>query len=164
MKKGTGMFIACLLCLTSSLPLRAAQRTVSDEQDPMTTQVTSVRKADYIVSVPREVTIAYDRERNPLGSITYTYGNLDPDAYVSVTLEEHAPLCSDAGAVIPYEVYAEDAVFTRVDFAEETAWQTSCPLWLQIEKKDWEAALAGHYSTRLTFQIAYHDPHAEVIE
>lgn len=163
MKKIISCILTLVLVFSMAGTVFAAEITPDSESKSGTTTISTTKDASYIVVIPERANITFDQESNPIGSITYKEGNLEPDAYVTVALTEKTALAnlSDARYTIPYEIRSEGSAFSQVVYEEDTAPQTGTPLTAYISKKSWEEAKAGKYTATLTFTITYTDPHAE---
>lgn len=158
---GAASAAAIGICLT--VPVCAA--TIDQDSDPKEaiTTLTTSREATYTVVIPEQAGILFDKENNSIGSICYQSGNLEPDAYVTVSLSEQTPLenQADTSYTIPYEVRDADGVFKSAVYTEDTENKTETPLVVHISKEAWEKAKSGDYSAKLTFTIEYTNPHAK---
>lgn len=161
MKKLAAGILITALCLATAIPSLAAE--INQDSDPKegTTTLTTSKKPTYMVIIPQLANITFDTEVNPIGDIEYRSGNLEPDAYVTVTLEKQAPLVNTVNSeyTIPYEVTCGDEIFQNVIYDEDTAAGTKTPLNVNITSEAWEAAKSGNYTGSLTFVIDYTNPH-----
>lgn len=162
MKKIITGILTAALCLSVAVPVFAKE--IDQDSDPKegTTTLTTSKEATYMVIIPQLANITFDTEVNPIGDIEYRSGNLEPDAYVTVTLEEQAPLVNTVNEdyTIPYEVKCGDDIFQKVIYDEDTAAGTKTPLTVNITSEAWEAAKSGSYTGSLIFVIDYTNPHA----
>ena len=161
MKKQTAILLTAALCLSMAAPVYAATSITqgSDPKEARTT-LTTAKDPTYTVVIPEKAQIAFDVEENSIGSIVYEDGNLEPDAYVTVTLSQKTPLTNteDSSCTIPYEIRDEKGVFQSVVYNEATQANTATPLTANITKQAWEQAKSGEYTATLTFSISYTDP------
>lgn len=162
MKKIFAGLLALTLCLSMATTAFAAE--IDQDSDPKTgsTTLTTSKAATYTIIIPESAEIAFDVEKNPIGEIEYQSGNLEPDAYVTVTLSEKTALANkvDEQYTIDYVISDAESEFTSVVYDEETAAGTKTALTADITQKAWEDAKAGDYSATLTFAISYTNPHA----
>lgn len=162
MKKRIALLLALTLSLCMSTTAFAQEINQSSDPKQGQTTLTTEKAATYIVVIPESAKITFDTEENPIGAIEYKEGNLEPDAYVTVTLSEQTALANkeDAQYTIPYQVSKEGEEFKQVVYTEETLAETQTPLTVDITKEAWEKAKAGNYEATLTFEIEYTNPHA----
>ena len=157
MKKLMMAGIVCTLCVSASFPVLADEN--EDNSSPNGMILSYYQQPDYLVKIPSEATITFDSEINSIGELEYQKGNLEPDAYVTVSLEKQSPLKDEGVDAIPYTVYSGEEVFEKVVYDEQTAIGTKTPLAVHITKEAWEAAPSGDYTATLTFLISYTNPH-----
>mgnify|MGYP007076796048 CR=1 FL=1 len=157
MKKLMMAGIACALFTSISFPILANDN--EDNPNPNETVLNYYQKANYVVYIPQKAAITFDTEVNSIGELKYLEGNLEPDAYVTVSLEKQSPLKDEGVDAIPYTVYSGEEVFESVVYDGQTAIGTSTPLAVHITKEAWEAAAGGDYAATLTFLISYTNPH-----
>ena len=150
----TGMVTAAL-CLSVATTAFAAEITPGSIVG--STTLTTEKAPTYVVVIPEKAEIAFDVESNPIGDIEYQSGNLEPGAYVTVTLSEQTDLANveDSQYTIPYRISCEGEEFDAVVYLEETAAGTKTPLTADITKAAWEDAKAGAYEATLIFTISY---------
>lgn len=162
MKKIFAGLLALTLCCSMATTAFAAE--INQDSDPKTgsTTLTTSKAATYTIIIPESAEIAFDVEKNPIGEIEYRSGNLEPDAYVTVTLSEKTALANkvDDQYTIDYVISDAEGEFTSVVYDEETVAGTKTALTADITKMAWEDAKAGDYSATLTFAISYTNPHA----
>ena len=163
MKKMLSSILTAALCLSMAVPVFAQEISQDTEPDTGTTTITASKAATYMVVIPERAEITFDTEVNPIGGIEYKEGNLEPDAYVTVTLSKQTPLAHnvDASYTIPYEIRSGETVFESAVYDESTEAGTKTPLTANISKEAWEAAKSGDYTASLTFTIQYTNPHAQ---
>lgn len=173
MKKLSAFCIAGILCFCVTGTVFASGidqgdaspkgTTITQDSDPKEadTTLTTSKGASYIVVIPEQAEISFDREENPIGEIEYVKGNLEPGAYVTVALSKKTPLenKADDQYTIPYEVCLQGEPFEQVVYDELTAAETKTALTVNITKENWEKAKAGDYKASLTFSISYTNPH-----
>ena len=157
MKKLMMAGIVCALCVSASFPVLADEN--EDNSSPNGMILSYYQQPDYLVKIPSEATITFDSEINSIGELEYQKGNLEPDAYVTVSLEKQSPLEQEENNTIPYTLYSGEKVFESVVYDEQTAIGTKTPLAVHITKEAWEAATGGDYTATLTFLISYTNPH-----
>lgn len=166
MKKILTGILTAALCLSMAVPAFAKEIDQDTEPKEGTTTLTTSKAATYVVVIPETAEIVFDTEVNSIGDIEYKEGNLEPDAYVTVTLSEQTPLANnvDDNYTIPYEIKSGEEVFESVTYDEDTEPETKTPLTVNITKAAWGAAKSGDYTASLTFTIAYTNPHAQTEE
>lgn len=166
MKKMLAGILTAALCLSMAVPAFAKEINQDTDPNTGTTTLTTSKSATYVVVIPETAEIVFDTEVNPIGDIEYKKGNLEPDAYVTVTLSEQTSLANsvDNSYTIPYEIMSGEEVFEAVTYDESTKPETKTPLTANITKEAWEAAKSGDYSATLTFTIEYTNPHAQTEE
>lgn len=157
----TGILTAALFASMATTAFAAEIDQDSEDKTGSTTLTTS-KEATYTIVIPESAEIAFDVEENPIGAITYQSGNLEPDAYVTVSLSEKTELTNNADETytIDYEVKSGDTAFESIIYDEDTNAGTQTELTANITQKAWEEAKAGDYSATLTFAISYTNPHA----
>lgn len=162
MKKRIAAVLALTFCLSMTTTAFAAEIDQGSDPKQGQTTLTTEKAATYIVVIPESAEITFDTEVNPIGAIEYREGNLEPDAYVTVTLSDQTALANkvDDQYTIPYQVSNEGEEFEQIVYTEETASGTQTPLTVDITKAAWENAKAGNYEATLTFEINYTNPHA----
>jgi len=157
MKKLFATLLALTLCCSMATTAFAAE--INQDSDPKTgnTTITTVKDPTYIVVIPETAQIEFDVGSNPIGSIEYKEGNLEPGAEVTVELKNASALAhkEDAKYTIEYAVCKDGEAFTSVVYNEQTAAGTKTALTADITKEAWEAAKAGNYEATLTFEISY---------
>lgn len=128
-----------------------------------TMEITTRKDASYTIIIPKTANITFDTVSNPIGSIVYQDGNLEPDAYVTVALKGKTDLKYTVNEkyTIPYKICGTDKTkdFVSVKYEENTEKNTRTPLTAEITKEAWEEAKAGSYKATLTFEISYTNPH-----
>lgn len=165
MKKTLTALLSAALCVSMPAAASAADMTQDSPAETGTTVLTATKEAAYTVVIPETAEIVFDTEINPIGAVEYREGNLEPDAYVTVTLEEQTPLANraDDTYTIPYEICDAGGTFGSVTYEEQTTAGTQTPLTANITREAWEKAKAGKYTASLTFSIRYTDPHAGTV-
>lgn len=163
MKKRLTGILTAALCLSMAVPAFAKEINQDTNPNTGTTTLTTSKSASFVVVIPETAEIAFDTEVNSIGDIEYKEGNLEPDAYVTVTLSEQTLLANSADNryAIPYEIKSGETVFETVTYNESTEPGTKTPLTANITKEAWEAAKSGDYTARLTFMIEYANPYAQ---
>lgn len=166
MKKIPAGVLTVALCLSMTVPAFATEIDQDTTPQEGTTTLSASKAATYVVAIPEKAEIVFDTEVNPIGEIEYKEGNLEPDAYVTVTLSEQTPLANnvDDSDTIPYEIQSGGADFESVIYDESTEAGTKTPLSVNITKEAWEAARSGNYTASLTFMIQYTNPHVQMEE
>lgn len=166
MKRLCSMMLAIFLLGSSSMAVSAAEIGQDSDSKTGSTTLTTFKEAAYTVVIPESAEIIFDTEVNPIGNIEYREGNLEPEAYVMVSLTEKTALSNDADKMheIPYEIHDANGVFGSVTYPEDTAAKTKTPLTANITKKAWEEAKAGNYTAQLTFTISYTNPHVAPVQ
>lgn len=171
MKKMFALILAITLVASMAIPAFADGNT--------TTLTTTVPEAEYTMTIPADMTIAF-------GTLSETIGNLDVTAVkgfavgknVKVTITYAPFACASTSTTIPYQLkisYANanstvlgntttmpsgDAVlFTgrngnRLAPIHEGAEYSEYRIAMKAESADWGAALAGSYTSTITFSAA----------
>lgn len=157
MKKLFATLLALTLCCSMATTAFAAEINQDSETKTGNTTITTVKDPTYIVVIPETAEIEFAVESNPIGSIEYKEGNLEPGAEVTVELKNASTLAhkEDAKYTIEYAVCKDGEAFTSVVYNEQTAAGTKTALTANITKEAWEAAKAGNYEATLTFEISY---------
>lgn len=160
MRRFIALILALFCCGVFSLTAFAADIDQDSADKSANTTLTTSKAASYLVVIPESAEITFDTEVNPIGDIQYVSGNLEPDAYVTVSLSQQTELVNEADNTytIDYVIKSGEEDFTSVVYNEDTAAGTKTPLTVNITKEAWEAAKAGEYAATLTFEISYTDP------
>ncbi|MGN0470352.1 MAG: hypothetical protein ACI4GV_05500 [Acutalibacteraceae bacterium] len=159
MKKATSFIMATLLCAFCAQTAFAANISQDSDSKSANTQLTAFKSATYEVVIPESAIIDFDKEYTEIGNIEYKEGNLEPGAYVTVTLDSKSELKNTKGDyTIDYSILSGTTEFNSVKYTEDTAPETKTPLQAYISSEYLDAAKAGHYEATLTFYIAYTNP------
>lgn len=161
MKKIFSGLLALTLFLSMATTAFAAEINQDSEDKTGSTTLTTSKAATYTIVIPESAEITFDVEENPIGAIEYQSGNLEPDAYVTVSLSEKTDLTNDVDETytIDYAIQSGEDAFESVIYDEDTAAGTKTELTANITKEAWEEAKAGNYFATLTFTISYTNPH-----
>ena len=166
MKKLVTGILTAVLCASVATTVFAAEINQDSDSRTGNTLLTASKAATYTIVIPESAAITFDVEENPIGAIEYQSGNLEPDAYVTVSLSENTELTNNVDEIytIDYEIKSGEAAFEKVVYNEDTEAGTKTPLTANITKAAWANAKAGDYSATLTFTISYTNPYAESAE
>lgn len=153
MKKRMAAGMLCMMMAAAmAVPAGAAE-----PQEKSTTLTTAV-ESEYILTIPRDMEIAFGAEETGIGSVKVT-GNVKPGETVQVD--------ADAGSFISQEDPQDTIALTLTDKSKDITFQSSVwneqdmrsetkeiPLAVRVEKADWDKAYAGTYKAILTFEAS----------
>lgn len=154
MKKLIAFLITAVLLTAASTTAFAAEIN-QDDSDPKTSQatVTTSIAPTYTVSIPEDVSVAFNDISTEWGSIEVTQAQIDPDKQIVVSLAAGALKNSaDSTKTIPYTVNDANGVFTEAAYLAKG---DKTDLTINITADDWNKAYAGSYSDTVTFTVSY---------
>lgn len=154
MKKIFALAIAAIMALSASATAFAAEITQDSNPKTATATIKTSVAPKYTVSIPADVTVAFNATTTDFGSIEVTSAQIDPDKCIKVALDSNGNLINEADStkVIPYTVTAGGAAFTSATY-DATGDKTD--LTINITQEDWNKAYAGEYSDTVTFEVSY---------
>ena len=145
--------IALALVLVASLSVTAFAANTEGGEADITTSIAPT----YTVTIPADVTVAFNATETAFGAIEVTASQIHPDKCIKVELTSDGELNNaiDGTKVIPYEIKdSEGNVFTSATYLTEG---DKTELSIHITAEDWNAAYAGDYSDTVTFTVSYED-------
>lgn len=169
MKKLTAILLTAILVLSVSITVLA---------DGTTTLTTTVPAATYTLNIPADQEITFGAERSNIGNVTVTDAAgfaVGKDLQVTVIYDVFSS--DSVSTVIPYtlrksyQVNSEDELTATINSGETLTFRgkhsgsveekaewihnniTGCVenIFVKIQSEDWGKALAGEYSTTITF-------------
>ena len=144
------------IALFASISATAFAAEINQDSNPKTATATIKTSVapKYTVSIPADVTVAFNATTTDFGSIEVTSAQIDPDKCIKVALTSDGELnnTADSAKVIPYTVTAGGATFTSATY-DATGDKTD--LTINIAQDDWNKAYAGEYSDTVTFTVSY---------
>lgn len=164
MKKFCALLLIVLM-LAMAMPVALAENT--------TTLTTTVPDAAYTLNIPADQTIVYGQTATDIGNVTVTNStNFAVGKNLEVTVTWNAFSCADVNTTIPYTIAARSPssstsctmnsgdVLTYRGKEDGTVIETALPptgnvltevLTVKVNSSDWGRALAGDYSSVITF-------------
>ncbi len=153
MKKLIAFFITAVLLTAASTTAFAAE--INQDSDLKTSQatVTTSIAPTYTVSIPENISVAFNAASTQWGSIEVTQAQIDPDKQIVVSLTAGTLKNSaDSTKIIPYTVNDANGVFTEASYLAKG---DKTDLTINITAEDWNKAYAGSYSDTVTFTVSY---------
>ena len=151
MKKLFALILTVCLLASMSVTAFAANATGGDAD------ITTSIDPTYTVTIPADVTVAFNATETAFGTIEVTASQIHPDKCIKVALASDGKLENsiDATKVIPYAIKdSQGAAFTSATYLTEG---NKTELSIHITTNDWNAAYAGEYSDTVTFTVSYED-------
>ncbi len=148
MKKATALLLALMLVLSVGAAAFAADQ--SGE-----TLVRASIESTYILTIPREQTIAFNALSTELSSPLKVTGNIASGKKVTVTAATEALACPTQDTTIPFSLQKDGSDFTSEDWTDaelRAASPKEITLSIEIAAAAWNAAKAGEYTGTITFQ------------
>lgn len=136
------------------LPVHGAEG--SEHTTDLKAEVTS----SYILTIPKETTIAYQTLSNKLNGVLSVKGNVKANEKVVVTAATKPLHCTAQDKDLPYKLMNGSAEFTQAEWNEEELRKEleaegtgkNLQLTADITKDAWDAAEAGSYEGSVMFK------------
>ena len=151
MKKLFAVILAAALVMSLSVTVFAENTTGGDAD------ITTSIDPTYTVTIPADVTVAFNATETAFGAIEVTASQIHPDKCIKVALTTDGELNNaiDNTKVIPYVIKdSQGAAFTAATYLTEG---DKTDLSIHITANDWNAAYAGEYSDTVIFTVSYED-------